>query len=442
MKRRLTRTAALAATAIMLSMPIREALATESTEGPLTLEKTIRLVRDNNPSLKASADEITAADARITKSRSTLFPQISASAEYSYIDPVSEVSFVSGSEPVKFMPNNNYDAKVTARATIFDFGKRGNSIDIALSGKKSAEHSLEIARRDLSWQTVQLFYGILFLRESIRVEEKEIAALNKALEFSTKRYQAGAATRFDILSTEVRIAAARSRALDLEHALRRNELTLRRLSGMHENSPLTLQGSFAVSPTSPREPELVAQALQERLELKLSREGEKVAAKQRSLAGKEGLPVITGSLSYGITNGLFPDIYETRKNFAGGVHLEVPIFTGFRNRADQEEATAQLHAASQRRLDAEQQAKTDVEEALDALQTSSKKIVTTDTQVKQAQLAAEHARTRYENGMATTLDLLDTETSLSQAELARLQSAYEYVMNSYTLKRATGEVFW
>ncbi len=53
-----------------------------------------------------------------------------------------------------------------------------------------------------------------------------------------------------------------------------------------------------------------------------------------------------------------------------------------------------------------------------------------------------HVRARYENGMATALDLLDTEAALSQAELARLQAAYAYVMNNYTLKRATGEVFW
>ncbi|MDP1136977.1 TolC family protein, partial [Klebsiella pneumoniae] len=76
-----------------------------------------------------------------------------------------------------------------------------------------------------------------------------------------------------------------------------------------------------------------------------------------------------------------------------------------------------------------------------ALETAREKILTTESQVQQAKLAAEHARARYENGMATTLDLLDTEASLAQAELARLQAAYDYVLNNYTLKRATGEVF-
>jgi outer membrane protein len=441
-KRTLKRTAGIAATTLMLAWPLRSSASEAPTDAPLTLDAAIHLVRENNPTLKAAAEEITAADARVTRSRSAYFPQITASAGYTWLDPLSEISF-EGKAPMQFMPHDNYDAKVTARATLLDFGKRGNNVDLALTGKKTAEHSLELARRELSWQTVQLFYGILFLHENLRVEEKQITALNKALEYTTKRYQAGAATPFDLFSTKVRIAAARNRTLDLEHELRRSELNLRRLTGITENNPLTLQGSFAVTPTGARaESGLVAQALEQRLELQLSKENETSAKLHRSLAAKEGMPVVTGSISYGTSNGYQPDIHEMRNNVSGNLYLELPLFTGFRTSAERQESAAQLRAATQRRLDAEQQVKNDVEETLHALQTASEKMTTTEVQVQQAELAAKHARARYENGMATALDLLDTEASLSQAELARLQAAYAYVLNNYTLKRATGEIFW
>lgn len=442
MKIILTRKTRIFAALFLLMLPQSAALAEEPPPGtPLTLETAIHLVRENNPALKASAEEITAADERVTQSKSAWFPQISASAGYTWLDPVSEMSFGTLG-PIKFMPNDNYMAKVTAQATLLDFGRRGANVDLALTGKKTAEHSLELARRDLSWQTVQLFYGILFLRENIRVEEKEITALNKALDYTTKKYQAGSATRFDVLSTEVRIAAARNKNLDLKHNLRRSELALHRLTGLEETTPLALRGSFALNPASPDESGLVAQALLQRIELKLSGENESAAKLRRSLALKESLPVVTGSVSWGVTNGYQPDIDEIRENIAAGLHLEIPIFTGFRNSAKQHETAALMRAATQQRLDTEQRIKTDVKETLHALQTASEKIITSETQVKLAKLAAEHARARYENGMATTLDLLDTEASLSQAELSRLQAAYEFVLNNYMLKRATGEVFW
>ena len=438
--KKITRTAGIAATALMLAWPLLANAADAPAKTPLTLDQAIQLVRKNNPALKAAAEEITAADARITQSRSAYFPQISASAGYTWLDTVSKIDL--GSGVMQFMPNDNYDAKVTAKATLLDFGKRGTTVNLARSGKKTAEQSLELARRELSFQTVQLFYGILFLQENLRVEEKEIAALNKALDYTTKRYQSGAATRFDVLSTEVRIAAARNKTLDIEHELRRSQLTLRRLTGITENAPLSLQGSFALTAKALANSGLVAQALEQRLELQLSRENEAAAKLHRSLAMKQGLPVVTGSISWGVTNGYQPDIDEMRNNVAAGLHLEIPLFNGFRTSAERQESTALMRAATQRRIDTEQQVKTDVEETVHALQTASDKITTTEVQVQQAELAARHVRARYENGMATALDLLDTEAALSQAELARLQAAYAYVMNSYTLKRATGEVFW
>jgi outer membrane protein len=440
-RRRITRTAAIAATALMLAWPWPAAAADAPAKTPLTLDQAIQFVRENNPALKAAAEEITAADARITQSRSAYFPQISAGAGYTWLDTVSKIS-IGNSGELQFMPNDNYDAKVTARATLLDFGKRGANVNLARSGKKTAEQSLELARRELSFQTVELFYGILFLRENLRVEEKEIAALNKALDYTTKRYQAGSATRFDVLSTEVRIAAARNRTLDVEHELRRSQLTLRRLTGMAETLPLSLQGTFALTPKAPADSGLVAQALGQRLELQLSREGERAAKLHRSLAMKGGAPVLTGIISWGVTNGYQPDINEMRRNVSAGLHLEIPLFTGFRTSAERQESAALMRAATQRRIDTEEQVKTDVEESLHALQTASEKMSTTEVQVKQAELAARHIRARYENGMATALDLLDTEAALSQAELARLQAAYACVMTGYSLKRATGEIFW
>ncbi len=433
MKQNVTRAAAIAATALLLAWPAHAGAA----ENELTLEKTIQLVRQNNPALKAAAEEINAADARVRKSRSAWFPQLSAEAGYTYLDPVSEVPLFG-----KFMPNNNYEAKVKARATLFDFGKRRESVDLALTGRKTAETSLELSRRELSFQTVQLFYGILFLRESLQVEDKEIAALNKARDFTAKRYQSGAATRFDLLSTEVRISAAQSRMLDLKHSLQHSELTLRRLAGIAVGAHLSLQGSLAVTPASQEPSGLAAQAMQKRLELEISRDQESAARARHAIASKEGAPVVTATASWGTTNGMMPDITVMRNNFAGGLHLEVPIFTGFRNSAERQETKAMLNAAEERRIDTEQQVRADVEEAIDARRTASAKIASTEMQVKQAALAAEHARARYSNGMATTLDLLSTEASLSQAELSRLQASYEYVMNDYMLKRVTGEVFW
>jgi outer membrane protein len=40
------------------------------------------------------------------------------------------------------------------------------------------------------------------------------------------------------------------------------------------------------------------------------------------------------------------------------------------------------------------------------------------------------------------LDVLDAETQLAQARLARAQAMYNYTLGQYQLRRATGEQIW
>jgi outer membrane protein TolC len=59
-------------------------------------------------------------------------------------------------------------------------------------------------------------------------------------------------------------------------------------------------------------------------------------------------------------------------------------------------------------------------------------------QLRQARDAARMARTRYETGSVTNLDLLDAEAAESAARLAKLQALYRSVISRVELGRAAG----
>ncbi|NTU96306.1 MAG: TolC family protein [Chlorobiaceae bacterium] len=433
----------LAALAFLAAQLPAAANALEAPSGPITVEEAIRLTRENNPQMKQAAEGLNAADARVTESRSGFFPQVKFSTGYRYIDPVSEMEF-SGTA-MKFMPNDNFDAKVNAEMMLFDFGRTANQVDIAKSGRKSAGCELDMTGRDLSYASVRTFYGIIFLREAVSVQQREITALRKSLDYARRLYNEGAATRFDVLSIEVRVSAAQNRKTDLETDLRNTETSFRRLTGIGPGTPLDLKGEFAFSPSGYELESLTASALSRRVELELAKEKELSAKYTKSLAAKERLPKIVGMAAFGYTNGYLtppvPDINEIRRNYAAGVELQLPIFTGFRTSAQNREAKAMMRAAEEQRIDTEQGIREEVEQTLNSLKASIGKIGTTDLQVSQAKLAAEHARIRYQNGLATPLDLLDSEAALAEAELGHLQALYACTINSYALKRAAGDQF-
>ena len=439
MKKRNSRAALIAITALIsLSGPGMAAEASGARTAPITLDEAIRLTREQNPRALQANEEVRAADAKVTESRSAWFPQVSAKAGYTYLDPVSEMSI--GGPVMQFMPHDNYSAKFTAEMMLFDFGRTGSRVDLAKSGRASAGVARDLTVRDLSLATVRSFYSVLFLQEAVKVQDKEIAALASNLEHMQKRYKEGAATRFDLLTTEVRLSAARNRKISLQSQLENQEIAFRRLCGLKGGDHLSLNGSFEVDAIDTNAGKLTTVALEQRPEVMLSRESARAAEARKSLAAKEWLPTITGAASWGTANGYVPDIKEMRTNVMAGIQLQVPLFTGFRTSAANSEATAMMHAAQQQRIDAEEQAEAEVKQALNSLRTSREKIGTTALQVSQAELAARHARIRYQNGMGTTLDLLDAEAALAQAELTHLQARYEYVLNTYDVRRASGDL--
>ncbi|HHE32955.1 MAG TPA: TolC family protein [Chlorobaculum parvum] len=426
------------ASALMAAPPLQAAESDPTAPATLTLSDALRMTREHNPRVRQAAEEVKAADAQVTQSRSSWFPHLSASAGYRYLDPVAEANF--GGAAIQFVPHDNYDARVTAEMMLYDFGRTASNVNLAKAGRNSAGIRKEITVRDLSLATVRAFYSALFLREAVNVQQKEIAALQKNLDHMQKRYDEGAATRFDLLTTQVRLAAAGNRKIDYETRLHNQEISLRRLCGLDENAPLNLSGSFDITVADKDARRLASAALEQRPELLLARENLKAASYKKSLAGREFLPKIVGSASWGTANGYMPDIDKMRTNIAAGVELQVPIFDGFGKSAALRQATAMKRSAEQQQLDSEQIARAEVRQSLNDLRSSEEKIETTRLQVDQANLAAQHARIRYDNGLATTLDLLDAEASLAEAELANLQARYEYVMNAYAVRRASGDL--
>jgi len=417
--------------------PLPAAEHNATSQESLTLDDALRMTREHNPKALQASEEVKAADAKVAESRSGWFPRVSAKAGYHYLDTVSKMNF--GTETLQFMPNDNYDARITAEMMLYDFGRTRRTVDLAKAGRNSAEIRQDIALRDLSLATVQAFYSSLFLQEAVKVQDKEIAALRKNLDHMQKRYAEGAATRFDLLTTQVRLASAGNRKIDLQTSLRNQEITLRRLCGLDENSSLNLKGSFDITAFGKGTDGLSATA-GNRPELLLARENFKSASYRKSLATREFLPKIVGSASWGSTNGYVPDIDKMRTNLSAGIELQVPIFDGFRKSAAVREASAMKRSAEQQQLDTEQIARAEVRQSLNDLKSSEEKIEMTRLQVSQADLAAQHARIRYDNGLATTLDLLDAEAALAEAELAHLHARYEYVLNAYAVRRASGDL--
>ena len=175
-----------------------------------------------------------------------------------------------------------------------------------------------------------------------------------------------------------------------------------------------------------------------RIELILAHETEQTATLQQRISALGDMPVVRLFANYGIKNGFEPDLDAWRGNWAMGAVASIPLFNGNRTSSQVEESKALVEMEQARTSGTLRQILSEVEQACADVQATEQKVEISRVQLQQAHEAVAIARTRYEVGAVTNLDLLDAETAESASKLTNLQALYQYALSRYTLQQTTG----
>ncbi|MFD2784971.1 TolC family protein [Hymenobacter rubripertinctus] len=408
----------------------------------LSLDGTVRSVLDANPAVTTLEEELNAATSRVTQTRGGFLPQVTGTATYTRLDPVVKLQLAPDAPAFQLAPNNNYDVHLTAQYGLLDFGKREATYNLAESRRLTAADQIAVARRDLAYAASQAYYNILFVRESLKVQDAQITSLQAHANEMRKRVEAGVSTGFDVTTTQVRITQAQNSRIDLVNQLLNQQVALARLRHRPEAAEAPVRGTFAYQPQSVNLEEALARGLANRPEVKLARDAEQTANLNLKLIERSNMPLLGVGAQVGGKNGYQPNLDRFRPNTVGVVQLSVPIYDGNKNKNQRVEAAATIRGAQARIQDTEEQIRADVRQAANNLNAATQRYDNSLQQISQATDALSRAQGRYRYGVGSNLDVLDAETQLLQARLARLQAIYNYTLGQYQLKRATGEMTW
>ena len=419
----------------------------------VTVERAVRQTLATYPSIGAARRDVDAAAARIGQARSGYWPRVSAVASYRRQDPVPEVSVPGGpvgaggggSRSIGIQPNNLYDGHLQVRQTLYDFGKTASRIEQAEAGRTAAERRVSIERTELAFQAVQAFYTTLLAEARIDVQRDQINQLEQTLSVVQQQQAAGTATEFEVQSTRTRLSAARSQLTRFRSQLKRQEAELRRLLGSPPDATPSRRLSGSVTPIlTPADTaridadSLADRALLQHPSVRVAQAQVEAARRTVQVTDQSDAPTLTLTAQGGVKNGYPGDLNEPRLNESVGVSLTVPLFEGFATERQVEEAEAEVQAAEVRLTDVRRQVSTRVEQAASDLRALLDRLASTQLRMEQARTAAELARTRYEAGTITNLELLEAETALQQARLERTEVRYRVVLGRYALLRAAG----
>lgn len=411
--------------------------AQKPSDNSLTLKDVIKLTVENHPLVKQKEDELLAAKFRVDQQKSFYLPNVFGEASYTRVGPTPAFAF--GGENIDLSPANNYNIGVYVNQTLYDFGKRNSMVEYTASFLNSIKDNEDLIKNDLSNQAIKVFYGILFLEKSIAVKDTQYAALQEHLKITELKIKNGTATDYAALSTKTRLVEIKNEKIELQNEKKKQELFLKELIGLNRDEEINLTGYFDLPTFGIDSDSLLSVAYSQRPELKIVNDALNTANLQKEMVSQNDKPILDANLGYGIKNGYEPNINALRGNWFAGVSVNVPIFNGNITNNKISEAKAGIDATGKRIDQVKESISTDIYQAISDLETSIKELSSTNEQINYAQKSLELAKVQYERGAGTNLEVLDAETSLTQARLLNIQAMYKSIIYYYSLRRATGD---
>jgi outer membrane protein len=150
----------------------------------------------------------------------------------------------------------------------------------------------------------------------------------------------------------------------------------------------------------------------------------------------QAYPSINATADYGNTYYGTTSLYKD--NYSGGLLFSVPLFTGFSQRYNVEQARADQESAQARLSSLEQQVVLEVWTSYYNLKTAEQRVRTSEDLLKSATESYRVALGRYKAGVGSILDLLSAQSALESARAQRVQSTADWYVSLAALARDTG----
>ncbi len=382
----------------------------------------------NNMTLHAALARFDQARAAARISRSEFMPTLrfQPNGERQRYSPTQEPSFGDLTATTVRMPLDlSYEIDL--------WGRVRRSFESAKAEAQASAADFNNALLSVQAEVAQHYFNLRAIDRQRRVVERSIELRKAARDVLQARVDAGTTPELDLAraDTEVALAETDLVRLDRERNIRETALAILTGTAAPEFTFAETEGALPELPTIP--PALPSVLLERRPDVAVA-ERQLAAANARIGVAKAGFfPVLRLTGSAGYVSADFESLFNwDSRVWSIGPSLSLPLFTGGRNRANMERSRAAFEEAAANYRQSVLVAFGEVQESLTALKLLAREAETTARTEEAAQRTFEFAVTRYEGGIVSFLEVIESQRTLLSA---RLQSANVHGLRQVALVR-------
>lgn len=400
----------------------------------LTLNQAIAIALEKNRDIAKAGEYARYVEGKYIEERSAALPQLGLAASAVALRDDGQPDFAGGG-------SNQYDnyLGVSLSQPLYTWGKIGAAIRAAEIGMSTSKEQLRLAQQAVRRDVTVAFYDVLLAREQVRLSAENLQQKQRHSEEAQKKFDAGVATDYDVLSADVARENARPGVIKGENLLRLSRERLRFLLALDEEVDAVGKLEPSVAPP-PSYGEVLQAAYASRPELidlgfRIGVYGELV-----TIAAADDKPRLDLKGGAGWHQLEMLDSRNDGASWNVGVYLSFPFFDGMKSRGRVIQARSDLATKEIEKLKLLDSIRLEARTALNNLQESAEILTALAGTVKQAERLLQMAEKGYEFGVKIRLEVDDAQTNLFQAQINRTKAATDYLIARVNLEWVMGRL--
>ncbi len=411
----------------------------------LTLEQALEIALSENPTIKIADQEIEIKRYAKQGTYASLYPQIDAMAQYQRVIEKQTMSMDFGgqTQSIKVGSDNSFNGGVTAAMPIVN-AQLWTSLKISALDVELAVEKARSSRLDMVEQVAKAYYSALMAKESLALYKRVYDNAVENNKNVKKKYDVGSVSEYDLITSNVTVQNAIPNVFEAENSVTLTLWQLKALLGIDLQKNIDVAGSLMDYESAMSYGYDLAQLnLEDNSTMKQFDIQEQQLQKALKLTKMANVPTLSINAAY-----LYTALGNDGKFFVrdawnpysyAGVQLNIPIFAGNAKRAATRQARLNLSNIQLQRENTERQLRVAIVQYINNMDTSVKQFHSANATVEQAQRGYDISVKRYEIGSGTLVEVDNSQLALTQAELSRNQSVYNFLTSKVALDKVLGK---
>ncbi|MFZ8860673.1 MAG: TolC family protein [Thermocrinis sp.] len=393
--------------------------------GAITLEQALELAKERANQIRLSELDIKKAEEEIKRARAGILPQVSISYNYSYFGQDLALGTT---------PNNRHSAVLQLNQTIFN-KQVFELIKLANIQRELQSLIKEDVQRTLESQVKDLFYGLLYRKALIELQEENVNYWEENYRVVSAKFSAGVVPKVELLRAQSQLEQARSQLEQARADYLRALEDFKALLKLEED--VELEGTLELKEFNPKEEELLQALKEKNSTLRVAKKLVELAQGTVELKRAQNFPTVNGFASYQLFTGKRSPVGDTEllKGYSFGVSINYLIFDGFSRKAEISVAEIDLLKQRENLLQLEYDLKARLRSTLLSINSLKAQIKALQSALEFAKESLRLSTERYRLGVGSQLEVLEARANYNNLLANYYLLLYQYNSSLASLER-------